>query len=151
MTHRHVRSDGKKQIERMRGRLSRGQVPEFVEVDLFRDFQRAAGTSKLCDEWSMRLWMEQILVSDGHYRGSPTRDRRCGSIWKCPDEVRRVKRKLNETIGDPWNMSPRQEEEPRINCGVYVALERQIRYGGQKGCMACCRRAGANAVAPCKS
>ena len=54
-----------------------------------------------------------------------------------------LKRKLNEIIGDPWNTSPRQEEKPRIKCGVYVTLERQIRYGGQKGCMACCR-AGAN-------
>ena len=57
MTHRHVRSDRKKQIERIRG----------VEVDHFRDAQRAAGTSKLYDEWSLRLWMEQILVSDGHH------------------------------------------------------------------------------------
>ena len=40
MTHRHVRSDGKKQIERLRGRPSRGQVPEFAEVDHFRDTQR---------------------------------------------------------------------------------------------------------------
>ena len=55
-----------------------------------------------------------------------------------------LKRKLNEIIGDPWNTSPRQEEKPRIKCGVYVTLERQIRYGGQKGCMACCRHAGAN-------
>ena len=55
-----------------------------------------------------------------------------------------VKRKLNEMIGDPWDTSPRQEEDPPINCGVCVTLERQIRYGGQKVCMACCRHAGAH-------
>ena len=65
-------------------------------------------------------------------QGTPTRDRRCRSIWKCPEDLRRVKRKLNEMIGDPWNTSLRQEEKPRINCGAYVTLERQIKYGGQK-------------------
>ena len=69
MTQRHVRSDGKKQIERLRGRPTRGQVPEFAEVNHFRNTQRAANTSKLYDEWSLRLWMEQILVSDGATMG----------------------------------------------------------------------------------
>ena len=87
MTHRHVRSDGKKQIERLRGRPSRGQVTEFDEVDHFRETQRAAGSSKLCDEGSLRLWMEQIWVSDGHCRGTPTRVRRCRSIWKCREDL----------------------------------------------------------------
>ena len=50
MTHRHVRSDRKKHIERLRGRPTGGQVPEFAEVNHFRDTHRAAGTSKLCDE-----------------------------------------------------------------------------------------------------
>ena len=144
MTNRHVRSDGKKQIERLRGRPTGGQVPEFAEVNHFRDTQRAAGTSKLYDEWSLREWMEQILVSDGHDGGAPTRVGRCRSVWKCPEDPRWVKRVLNEMIGDPWSTSPRWEEKPRIKCGVRVTLERQIRYGGQKGCMACCRHAGAN-------
>ena len=39
-------------------------MPEFAEVNHFRDTQRDAGTSKLYDEWSLRLWMETILVSD---------------------------------------------------------------------------------------
>ena len=88
--------------------------------------------------------METIFVSDGHHGGTPTRIRRCRSTWKRPEDLRWVKRELNEMIGDPWNTSPRQEDEPRINCGVYVTLERKIRYGDQKGCMACCRHAGAN-------
>ena len=127
VTHRHVRSDGKRQVEWLRGRQSRGQVTESVEVDHFRDTQWAAGTSKLHDESSLRLRKEQILVSDGHYRCTPTRDRRCRSIWKCPDDLRRVKRKLKDMIGDHWNTSPRQEEGPRIICGVNVTLERQLR------------------------
>ena len=45
-------------------------MPKFVEVDHFRDTQRAVGTSKLYDEWSLRLWMGQIVVSDGHYGGT---------------------------------------------------------------------------------
>ena len=88
--------------------------------------------------------MEQILVADGHYGGTPTRVRRCRSIWKCAEDQRRVKRKLNEMIGGSWNTSPRQEEKQQTRCGVYTTLKRQIRYGGQKGCMACCRHAGAN-------
>ena len=117
ITHRHVRSDGKKQIERMRRRLNKGRVLVFVKVDHLRDTQRAAGTSKLYDEWSLRLRMGQILVSDGHLQGytNERSDRRCRSIWKCPEELRRVTRKLNKMVGDPWNTSPRQEEEPRIN------------------------------------
>ena len=35
-----VRSDGKKLIERLRGRPTRGQVPEFAEVNHFRNTQR---------------------------------------------------------------------------------------------------------------
>ena len=45
ITHRHVRSDGKKQIERLRGRPNNGQVSEFAEVNYFRDPQKAADTS----------------------------------------------------------------------------------------------------------
>ena len=143
MTHRHLRSDGKKQIERLRGRPRWGPGAR-IHRGHFRDTQSAAGTSKLYDEWSLRLWMEQVWVSDGHFRSTPRRDRRCRSSWKCPEDLRRVKRKLNEMIGNPWETSPRQEEEPRFNCRVCVTLERQIRYGGQKGCMVCCRHAGAN-------
>ena len=57
MTHRHVRSDGKKRIERPRERPGRGQVPEFTEVNHVRDTQKAADTSELYDRLSLRLWM----------------------------------------------------------------------------------------------
>ena len=85
--------------------------------------------------------METILVSDGHRVCTPARFRRCRSIWKCPEDLRWVKRELSEMIGDSWTTSPRQEEKPRMQCGVYVTLERRIR---QQGCMACCRHAGVN-------
>ena len=34
------------------------------------------------------------------------------------------------------------QEKPPMQCGVCTTLKRQIRYGGQKGCMACLRHAG---------
>ena len=144
MTHRHVRSDGKKQIERLRRRPHNGQVSDFAEVIHFRDPQKTAGTSKLYDWWSLRLWMGTILVLGGHDVDTPASVRRCRSIWRRPEELRWVKRVLNEMIGDSWTTSPRQEEKPRMQCGVHVALERRIRYDGKKGCMACCKHAGVN-------
>ena len=71
------------------------------------------------------------MMSSGHW-GTPGRTRSCRSIWKCPEDLRRVKKELTEMIGDPWKTSPRQEEKPRIYCRVYVTLERQFRYGGHK-------------------
>ena len=65
-------------------RVADEETNEFAEVDHFRDTQVAAGTSKLYDEWSLRLWMEQILVSDGHYRGTPTRVRRLSIHLEMP-------------------------------------------------------------------
>ena len=120
ITHRHVRPDGKKQIERLRGRPHTGQVSEFVEVNHFSDPQKAADTSKLYDRLSLRLWMGTILVSDGHYMGTSVRVRRCRSIWRRPEDLRRVKRVVNEMIGDPWNSSPRHEEKLQMQCRVYV-------------------------------
>ena len=110
-THRHVRAYGKKQIERLRGRPHDGQVSEFAEVNHFRDPQKAADMSKLYDRWSLRLWMGTILVSGEHYAGTPARARRCRSVWRRPEDLRRVKRVWNEMIGDSWNTSPRQEGE----------------------------------------
>ena len=51
---------------------------------------------------------------------------------------------MTEMNGEPWNTPPRQEEKPQIQNGVCIALKRQTKCGGQKGCMACCRHAGAN-------
>ena len=68
--------------------------------------------------------------------GTPAR------VPSCQENLRWVKGVLNEMIGEFWNTSPRQEEKPQIQCGVYITLKRQITYGGQKGCMACCRHAG---------
>ena len=132
MTHRHVRSDGRTQIERVRGRPHNGQVPEFAEVNHFRDPQKAADMSILCDMRRVRLWMRSILVSGGHHVGTPAGVRRCRSIWRRPEGLRWVKRVSNEMIGDSWSTLPRQEEKQQTQCGVYTTLKRQIRYGGQK-------------------
>ena len=69
--------------------------------------------------------------------GTPVRARRCRSIWRRPEDVRWVKRVLNEMIGDSWKTSSRQEKKKlQMHSGVYIALKRQIRYGDQKGCNA---------------
>ena len=47
------------------------------------------------------------------------------------------KRVLNEMIGDSWNTHCVRRRSYRYN----AELKRQIRYGGQKSCMACCRHA----------
>ena len=135
MTHRHVRSDGKKQIEWPRGRPHSGQVSEFAEVNHFRDPQKA-------DEWSLRHWRGTVMVSGGQYMGAPAGVRRCRSICRRPEGLRWVTRVLKEMIGDPRNRPSHQEEMPPMQCGVYTTPKRQIRNGGQKGCMACCRHAG---------
>ena len=134
---RLVRSDGKKQTGRPRGRPHNGQVSEFAEMNHFRDPQKAAEMSKVYDRWSLRLWMGSILVLGGHYGCTPARVRRCRSIRKRPENLRWVKKVLNEIIGDSWDTSPRQEEKLQPQCGVYVTLKPQIRYGGQKGCTVC--------------
>ena len=101
ITHRHVRSDGRKQIERLRGRPHNGQ-DRVRRGESFQRSTEGCGMSKLYDEWSLRLWMEQILLSDGHYRNTP---RRCRSIRKCSEDLRWFQKQLFEMIGDPWNTS----------------------------------------------
>ena len=41
---------------------------------------------------------------------------------------------LNEMTGDPWNLAPQPKDKAPQ---VYTTLERQIKYGGTKGCSAC--------------
>ena len=50
-----MRSDGKKQIERLRGRPHNGQVSEFAEVNHFRDTQKAADMLTLYDRWEPEI------------------------------------------------------------------------------------------------
>ena len=88
ITHRHVRTDTKKQIERPLGRPHSGQVSDFAEVNHFRDPQKAADMSKLNDRWRQRLWMRTTLVSGGQYMGTPAGVRRCRSICRRPGGLR---------------------------------------------------------------
>ena len=44
---------------------------------------------------------------------------------------------LTEMNGDPWNPTPQPRDKPPQVRGVYITLERQIKYGGTKGCAAC--------------
>ena len=47
---------------------------------------------------------------------------------------------FTEMNGEPWNPVPPKDKAPQVR-GVYIALERQIKYGGTKGCSACFRQA----------
>ena len=43
---------------------------------------------------------------------------------------------LDEMIGDYWNPT-QPKEKPQVPHGVYITLDRQIKFGGTKGCPAC--------------
>ena len=90
MTHRHVRTDGRKQIERPRGRPHSGQVSEFAELNHFRDPQKAGDTSKLYGRRSRRLWKSTIVVSSATIR-------RCRPIWRRPENQRWDRKLLTES------------------------------------------------------
>ena len=76
--------------------------------------------------------------------GAPARVRRCRPICRRPENQRWDRKLLTEMNGEPWNTLPGQEEKPQIQDRVCIALKRQIKCGGQKVCMVCCRHAGAN-------
>ena len=44
---------------------------------------------------------------------------------------------LTEMNGEPWNPTGHHQDKPPQVRGVYITLERQIKYGGTKGCAAC--------------
>ena len=85
-----------------------------------------------------------ITVSNGHWRCTPVRVRKCRPIWRRPENQRRDRKLLTEMNDEPRNTPMRQEKKPQIQDGVCIAMKRQIKCGGQKGCMACSRHAGAN-------
>ena len=134
--HYQVKSDGKTSYERLRGRPYQGQVAEFAEVVHFRDPGKAADMPKLDDQWSLALWLGKSLASDEHYVGTSAGVRRCRSIWRRPENQRWGRKMLNEMIGDPWNPASQAKKKPQVPHGVYITLDRQIKYGGTKGCPA---------------
>ena len=123
-----------KQVERPCGRSHNGHVSEFTESNYFREPQKAG-------EWSLRLWRGTVMVSSGHcfreFAGAdPSGDAPENQSWD--------RKPLTEMNGEPWNTPPRQEEKLQIQDRECIALEQQIKCGGQKVCMACSRHAGAN-------
>ena len=84
ITHRRVRSNGKKQTERLRGRPHNGQVSEFTEVNHFRHPQKA----EIVDEndfdagWTPRGYTSESPQVSIHLER--------------PEDLRWVKRVLNE-------------------------------------------------------
>ena len=44
---------------------------------------------------------------------------------------------LTEMNGEPWNPTAHHQDKPPQVRGVYITLERQIKYGGTKGSAAC--------------
>ena len=137
ITHYQVKSDGKTPYERLRGRPCQGQVAEFAEVVDFRDPGKAADMPKLDDRWNLGLWLGKSLASDEHYVGTSAGVRRCRSIWRRPEKQRWDRKMLTEMNGEPWNPTAHHQDKPPQVRGVYITLERQIKYGGTKGCAAC--------------
>ena len=63
--------------------------------------------------------------------------RRCRSIWRRPEKQRWDKKMLTDMNGEPWNPTGHHQDRPPQVRGVYITLERQIKYGCTKGCAAC--------------
>ena len=95
-------------------------------------------------EWSLRLWRDAVMVSNGHWRGTLARVRRCRPIWRRPENQRWDRKPLTEMDGEPWNTSPRQKEKLQIKDRECIALKHMIKCGGQKGSMTCCEDAESN-------
>ena len=132
ITHYQVKSDGKTPYERLRGRPYQGQVAEFAEVVHFRDPGKAADMPKLDDRWNLGLWLGKSLASDEHYVGTSAGVRRCRSIWRRPEKQRWDRKMLTEMNGEPWNPTAHHQDKPPQVRGVYITLERQIKYGERK-------------------
>ena len=68
------------------------------------------------------------MASDEHYVGT--------SAGVRPEKQRWDRKKLTEMNGEPWNPVHPKDKASHVR-GVYIALERQIKHGGTKGCSAC--------------
>ena len=76
------------------------------------------------------------MASDEHHVGTSAGVGRCRSIWRRPEKERWDRKMLTEMNGEPWNPVPPKDKAPQVH-GVYITMERQIKYGGTKGCTAC--------------
>ena len=114
-------------------RRHNGQVSKITKMNHFTD-----------GEWSLRLWRDAVMVPGGHWRGTLARVCRCRTIKRRPENQRWDRKSLTQINGEPWNTSPRQEENLQIKDRECTALEHSIKCGGHKGSMACCEHAGSN-------
>eukprot|EP00929_Paragymnodinium_shiwhaense_P111971 TRINITY_DN8021_c0_g1_i4.p1 TRINITY_DN8021_c0_g1~~TRINITY_DN8021_c0_g1_i4.p1 ORF type:complete len:1618 (+),score=271.11 TRINITY_DN8021_c0_g1_i4:701-5554(+) len=131
-----IKADGKTAYERLRGRQYNGEVVEFGELVHYKDPSKELG--KLDDRWHTGLWLGKSMASDEHYIGTPIGVRRARSIWRRPEKLRWVRAELDRLQGAPWDPTPRASaDQPAVPRGVYITLDRQIKYGGTKGCTAC--------------
>ena len=137
-THYQVKADGKTPYERLRGRPYGGQVAEFAEVVHFRDLQKAADMPKLDDRWSLGLWLGKSLASDEYYVGTTAGVRRCRTIYlEASRESALEQEGVERDDWRPCKPTPQPKEKPQVPRGVFITLDRQMKYGGTKGCPAC--------------
>ena len=100
-TRRLARPDRAKQNEA--SRRHNGQVSKFTKKNHFTD-----------GEWSLRLWRDAVMVSNGHWKGKLPRVCRCQLVWRRSENQRWDRKLLTEMNGEPWNTTPRQEEKLQI-------------------------------------
>ena len=114
-------------------RRHNGQVSKFTKMNHFTD-----------SEWSLRLWRNAVMVSNGHRRGELARVCRYRVVWRRPGKQRWDRKPSTEMNGGPRNTLPLQEEKLHIKDRECVALKHLIKCGGQRRSMACCEHAGSS-------
>ena len=93
----------------------------------FQGSGKAADMPKLDDKWNLGLWL-----------GNKEPDIRRVLRWHFGRREATPGRKMvTEMNGDPWNPTAHHQDKPFQVRGVYITLERQIKYGGTKTCAAC--------------
>ena len=146
-----VKQDGRTAYERLRNRGYKGEVAECGEVVLYKFSNQ--NLKKLEDKWACGVWLGKSLSNDEHFVATPNGIQRCRSIRRRVQAKRFEVGYVNNMIGTPWQPRGQPERiclapgqplpasrlegvvpQPR---GVYITLERQIKYGRTKGCPGC--------------
>ena len=99
------------------------------------------GKLQTCPSWTTDgiyvCGWERAWRQTRNYVGTSAGVRRCRSIWRRPEKQRWDRKMLTDMNGEPWNPTGHHQDKPPQVRGVYITLERQIKYGGTKGCAAC--------------
>mgnify|MGYP000703797189 CR=1 FL=1 len=85
--------------------------------------------------WTHGVWLGKGLDSDEHRIGTVNGVFLYMASWRQSEDKRWNVTFIDRMVGDPWN--PKPFAEPRGPRGVYISLNRQIKYGGTPGCTAC--------------